>query len=139
MTDADAALDAIEASLFAALPGRKVQRSLLADVGAASHDDLTAGMVCLVVEGGGGFANYLGREGELGVIRVALACFLKVAEDAPMVAIETAELQLLNELLAWVKFPNGPVGMTVMPKEFRVSQQLEHPYGWLVLGVEIEF
>lgn len=139
MTDADAALDAIEASLFAKLTTRKVQRSLIADPASASSADLEAGIVCLVSEGGGGFVNYRGREGELGVIRAALVGFLKVAEDSLPVAIETAELQLLNELLDWVQSPNGPVGMTVSPKEFRQSKQMEHPYGWLLLGVEVEF
>lgn len=139
MTDADPMLDSIEASLFAALPTRKVQRSLLHDPASADSADLEAGIVCLVSEGGGGFVNYRGREGELGVIRASLVGFLKVAEDSAPVAIESAELNLLNELLTWVQSPNGPVGMSVAPKEFRQSKQLEHPYGWLVLGVEIEF
>ncbi|MBL8387008.1 MAG: hypothetical protein JNK17_02105 [Hydrogenophaga sp.] len=138
MTDADAALSAIESSLFAKLSTRKVQRSLI-DPATAQEEELLAGVVCMVSVGGGGFVSYRGREGELGLIRLSLVGFLKVAEDTAQSAIETAELNLLNELLGWVQDPNGPVGMTVSPKAFRQSQQLEHPYGWLVLDVEVEF
>ena len=52
----NAVLDAIAASLAAALPARFVQRSL-ADPANAATLKLTAGLICLVSEGGGKFAT----------------------------------------------------------------------------------
>jgi hypothetical protein len=136
MSDANAGLDAVLASLTAALPGRFVQRGLV-DPAAAEREQLLAGLVCVVSRGGGQFANYLGREGQLGTMEVALVCFLVVDEATQTVAIEQAELALLQDLLAWTSYPNG-VG-SALPKEFRQSEQLEHPYGWLVLGLDVRF
>lgn len=136
MSDPNAALDAIEASLFATLSPRHVQRGLV-DPAAADRQQLLDGLVCVVSDGGGSFANYLGREGQLGLMRVTLVGFLLVEEDTEPVAIEQAELELLQQLLAWTTFPNNPGVSSVLPLEFRQSQQLEHPYGWLALALEV--
>ncbi|MGE0350949.1 hypothetical protein [Hydrogenophaga sp.] len=136
MSDANGALDAIEASLFATLGDRHVQRGL-ADPAAADRQHLLDGLVCVVGQGGGSFANYLGREGQLGLMTVMLVGFLLVEEDTEPVAIEQAELALLQELLDWTAHPNNPGLNSVLPLEFRQSQQLEHPYGWVALSLEV--
>lgn len=135
MSSPDSALELIKSSLEAALPARKVQRGLV-DPAAADRADLLAGLVCVVSRGGGQFANYLGREGQLGTMEVALVGFLVVDEASEPVAIEQAELALLQDLLDWTKYPGG-VG-AALPKEWRQSEQLEHPYGWLVLGLDVQ-
>lgn len=134
--DANGALDAIEASLFSTLARRKVKRGLI-DPAAAAREDLLDGVVCIVGQGGGGFANYLGREGQLGLMNVMLVGFLLVEEGTDPVAIEQAELALLQELLHWTSYPNNPGLNSVLPQEFRQSQQLEHPYGWVALSLEV--
>lgn len=128
-------LDAMQAAIAAALPTRIVQRDLI-DPAQVPAADLEKGVVCLLSQGGGQFANYLGREGELGRMRVAAVGYLLLAEDTNPAAIERAELQLLQELLDWTGNTGVP-GLTALPQEFRQSQQLEHPYGWLMLGLEV--
>lgn len=133
----NAALDAIVASLSAALPTRHVQRSLVDPANEVS-DRLLAGVVCVVSEGGGKFANYRGREGDLGQMDVRLVGFVQVAEDAVSADVERAELTLLGDFLRWVSTTAVPGLDTVMPGDWAQSKQLEHPYGWLVLALVVK-
>jgi hypothetical protein len=133
----NAVLVAVKDSLAAALPLRHVQRSL-ADPANAPAEQLTAGLICLVSENGGKFANYRGREGDLGTLNARLVCFVQVPEASEPADIERAELALLGDLLTWVASAAVP-GLDVMyPGDWAQSKQLEHPYGWLVLALEIK-
>ena len=134
----DAALAGIEASMQAAMPHRVVQRSLVIDP--MNHDPaaLAKGVICLVAGGGGQFANYRGREGQLGHAKLGVVAFVKVPEDSKPVAVETAELAVLADVLAWVKNPGMPRPFdSALPKEFRQSEQMDHPWGWIVLELDV--
>jgi len=136
---ANATLDAIKASLAAAFPARTVQRSLPLDPANLPSEQLMAGVLCLVSEDGGDFANYLGREGQLGHMHASVVGFLQVAENSAPEAIERAELQLLQELLDWT----GNTGdidpaASVLPEGWTQSKQLEHPFGWLILRLDVQ-
>ena len=132
----NAVLDAIVASLQTALPARHVQRSL-ADPANTSKAKLTAGLICLVSGGGGNFANYRGREGDLGRMNTTLVGLLQVGEGTTPADIERAELTLLGDLLSWVGTA-AVAGLDVMyPGDWKQSQQLEHPYGWVTLALEV--
>lgn len=133
----NAVMDAVVASLTDALPERYVQRSL-ADWATAPKAQLEAGLVCVVSGGGGGFANYRGREGDLGHMDVYLAGFVKVAESATSADVERAELDLLGDLLTWVNTTGVPGLDVVEPGDWKQSKQLEHPYGWLVLDLLVK-
>lgn len=133
----NAVMDAIEASLAAAMPERYVQRNL-ADWSTAPKEQLEAGLVCLVSGGGGGFANYRGREGDLGHMNVYLAGFVKVAESSTSADVERAELELLGDLLTWVNTTGVPGLDVVEPGDWKQSKQLERPYGWLVLDLLVK-
>ena len=130
-------LDALEASLAAALPLRHVQRSLV-DPANAPRDKLLAGLICLVSRRGGDFANYRGREGDLGTLQASLVCFVQVGEKSAPADIERAELNLLGDLLGWAATAAVPGLDVFYPGDWTQSQQLEHPYGWLVLALEIK-
>jgi hypothetical protein len=137
---ADAALEAIKDSLAAAMPTRTVQRSLPLDPANLPREQLLAGVLCLVCEDGGDFANYYGREGQLGDMHVSVVGFLQVAEDTEPAAIEQAELTLLQELLDWT----GNTGdidpaASLLPEGWTQSKQLEHPFGWLILRLDVKF
>lgn len=137
MSNPDADLQTLRESLAAALPLRHVQRGLI-DPAMAERKQLLDGLVCLVADGGGDFANYYGREGELGRMKVAVVGFVLVAENTPPLAVELAELALLRELLAWTNQPAlTQPGWAVLPQSWRCSQQMEHPYGWLVLELDV--
>lgn len=133
----NAVLDAIVASLAAALPLRYVQRSLV-DPANAARAQLLAGLVCVVSEGGGGFANYRGREGDLGQMNVRLVGFVQVAEGSLPADVERAELDLLGDVLLWVNTVAVPGLDVVYPGDWTQSKQLEHPYGWLALALEVK-
>lgn len=128
------ALQALADSLAAFLPARVVGRSLV-DPAQASQADLLAGVLCLVNGGGGGFANYLGRVGQLGSLRARIVGFVLVPEKGTAgVDVEAAELALLDDVLRWM---NGHAPVTVLPLDWAQSQQLEHPYGWFVLDLDV--
>lgn len=133
----NAVLDAIVASIAAALPARYVQRSLVEPAN-AKQAQLTAGLVCVVSGGGGRFANYRGREGDLGHMDVHLVGFVKVAESSESADVERAELTLLGDLLTWVNTTGAPGLDVVEPGDWTQSKQLEHPYGWLALALLVK-
>ena len=138
VADPNASLELIEASLRKKLPKRFVQRSLPADPAALPEREHRAGVIAIVCEGGGDFANYMGREGDLGTMSVALAGFIVVDEKSPAKDIEVAELALLKDLLDWTN-DQGAIraGDSVLPTDFTLSKQLEHPFGWVVLKLEV--
>jgi hypothetical protein len=133
----NAVLDAIVASLAAALPLRHVQRSLI-DPANESRERLLASVICLVNGGGGGFANYRGREGDLGTMNVHLVGFVQVAEGSLPADVERAELAVLGDVLGWVNTVGVPGLDVVYPGDWTQSKQLEHPYGWLALALEVK-
>lgn len=133
MSTTGAVLDQLEASLAAYLPGRVVTRTL-ADPARAPDADLRAGLLCLVSTGGGGFANTLGRTGQLGRCAAKLVAFVRVDEQAGGTAVEDAELAVLDDVLGWT---NGHAPVTVLPGDWTQSGQLEAPYGWLVLELDV--
>lgn len=141
MNELDTALEAIKTSLAAALPLRVVQRSLVLDP--INHDpaELDKGVICLVAGGGGRFANYRGREGQLGHCTLGVIGFVKVAEGSNALATEQAELALLADVLAWVAAPATPGSPkpwdSALPQDWRCSRQMEHPYGWMVLDLDV--
>jgi hypothetical protein len=138
---ANAALDAIKASLAAAFPTRTVQRSLPLDPANLPSEQLLGGVLCLVCEDGGDFANYYGREGQLGHMHVSVVTFLQVEEvDTEPADIERAELALLQELLDWT----GNTGdidpaASLLPEGWTQSKQLEYPFGWVILRLDVQF
>ena len=134
--DPNTLLNALRLSLATALPLRHVQRGLV-DPAQADRAQLLAGLVCVVTQGGGQFANYLGREGQLGTAKVALLGFVLVEEDTEPVDVERAELALLHDLLGWTTAPSGIA--QVLPQQWRQSEQLEHPFGWLMLTLDVRF
>jgi hypothetical protein len=135
MSGYNTALDALVASLATALPTRHVQRSLI-DPASVKADKLQAGVLCVVSQSGGKFAQYIGRLGELGTLKVALVGFVSVPEKSEPADIERAELALLEQLLEWVG-SSVPGVNAVYLMDWTQSQQLEHPFGWLVLNLEV--
>lgn len=136
MPDYNVVLDALVASMSTAMPGRHVDRNLV-DPAQVKREKLLAGQLCVVSTKGGNFANYRGREAQLGQIRVSVVGYLAVPESSSRKDIERAELELLGDLLAWIA--SGSVGVSyVAPGDWEQSKQMEHPYGWLVLELVVK-
>lgn len=137
LPDYDAKLEALKTSLAAFMPTRHVGRALVVPE-METAERLTAGVVCLVSQKGGNFANRLGREAQQGTISAFLVGFLQVAEGTTSDAIERAELALLREFLAWMA-AGGIAGVdSVLPIDWKQSAQLEHPFGWVVLELKVK-
>jgi hypothetical protein len=134
----DEILLAVKASLAEKLPERHVQRSL---VNPATEKDtrLLDGVVCVVATGGGNFANWQGREGELGTINVTLVAYVKVSDKSLPEAVEAAELALLSDLLGWCQDIKDEPLDSVYPMTWETSKQLAHPVGYLVLNIEVKY
>lgn len=131
----DTMLEAWRQSMADAMPHRVVQRGLV-DPALLPQADWEAGVLCLVGGGGGNFANWHGREGELGTVRATVVGFVLVGEREAQVVVEQAELGLLADLLEWVQLRKAPPLDAIYPGDFRQSQGLEHPAGWMALKLE---
>ncbi len=130
----DDRLDAIEAALRSALPRRIVTRSLK-HYDEHSPADLRTGVVTLVSAGESQYDGRLGMEATRGTLRILLVGHLKVEEESGGVAIEAAELDLVEDIKAFVR--GGVTGMSLRLDNVQHSRQLEHPYGWLVAYVDV--
>lgn len=139
----DTLMDAMRESVAAFLTGRVIDRSLKT-IDGYKAEDLRRGVLAIVAAGGGNFANWQGREGELGTIRFKVVGFVMVAEQAngvptEPVEVERAEHALLEDWLRWVGEFKAPPLDALYPGNYQQSTQLEHPYGWFVLDMEARF
>ncbi|HHJ11893.1 MAG TPA: hypothetical protein ENK00_01830 [Chromatiales bacterium] len=129
----DDRLDALEASLVAALPTRIVSRDLKHYTD-QSDADLTKGVVTLVSAGEKDYSKALGMTARDGIHQVLLIGHLRVAENQGGQAIEAAELDLIEEIKGWVRA--GVDGMSLRLDNVQHSRQLDNPYGWIVAYVD---
>ncbi len=133
----EAQMEALRASLAAALPGRVVSRSMKPAT-VYADEDLRAGVVSLARLGEKDFANYRGREADLGTVEAVLVGRVAVGMDADEVALERAELALAGEILEWLQGPM-PAGVgQCLATGFRQSGQIEYPAGWVLFKLEVQ-
>lgn len=132
----DATLESLRTALAAALPGRVVTRSF-APMARRSLDELQAGVVTLINKGAKDYANYLGREAQLGTLEVVLIGQLKVDDALPSLAIEQAELQMVGEIEAFLRGAMPAGVRDCLANGFAQSGQLEAPYGWVAFELEV--
>ena len=128
----DDRMTAIVESMQAALTTRILKRSLLHFDGHESGE-IEAGVVMVVSGGESDYSNKLGMTALEPKHSLLLICHLKVAEDSAAVAIELAEMALIEEIKSWVRA--GVPGMSFEIKSAQHSRQLEHPYGWVVVNI----
>lgn len=132
--EVSSALEGIRASLAAAMPGRVVSRSFR-PLSQLSDPELRRGVVAVVCLEEDGYANYRGREAQLGRLKVLLVAHLRVADKAAPVEVEDAEWALAEEVKAWLA-GSLPVRECLL-QTLRQSGQLEAPYGWVVMELEV--
>jgi hypothetical protein len=128
-------LEQWKTSLADFLPERVVDRGLV-DPKTLALKQLQAGVLRLVATGGGNFANYQGREGELGTVRCTVLGYVVVPERSEKAEVEQAELALLEDVLRWVGERKAPPLDCIYPGDYTQSGQLEHPIGWFTLSME---
>lgn len=136
MATPDATLSALMGGLAAALPAQIVRREFR-PLAQCRQEDLEQGIVTLVNRGERGYANYLGREAQLGTLDVLLIGQLKVDDKLSPLAVEQAELTLAEAVKTFLQGP-APAGVVeCLAQSFTQSGQLEAPFGWIVFELEV--
>lgn len=137
LAEMEAQMEALRVSLAAALPGRTVSRSMKPAT-AYSDEALRAGVVSLVRLGEKDFANYRGREADLGTVEAVLVGRVAVGINDDEVELEREELALAGQILEWLQGPM-PAGVgQCLASGFRQSGQIEFPAGWVLFKLEIQ-
>ncbi len=121
-------------ALATALQTRVVTRDLLS-FDQRSETDLAAGVLTVIASREGNYANYRGREADLGKLSVAAVGQLKLPEDALPSEVEDAEFAFAEEVKAFLQTALPVEAVTLL--ETRFSGQLEAPYGWFAMDWEV--
>ncbi len=128
------ALNALKDGMAAAMPARVVTRDLL-PFDLRSEADLTAGVLSVVSSREGRYANYRGREAQMGRLNVVAVGQIKLPENALPSEVEDAEFEFAEQVKA---FLGGVLPVTdIQLIETRFSGQMEAPYGWFAMDWEV--
>lgn len=127
-------LEDIRADLALAMPTRVVTRDFL-DFAQRSQVDLEAGTLTIITQRESRYANYRGREADLGRMTLAVVGQLKLPEDALPSLVEDAEFAFAEEVKDWLQgvLPVNAVDLI----ETRFSGQMDAPYGWFAMTWEV--
>lgn len=137
MATPDDTLEALKNGLSAAMPLRIVGREFR-PLAQRRAEELLKGVVTLVNRGEDKYANYLGREAQLGALDVLLIGQLKVDDKASPLDVERAELALAEEVKAFLRAPLPAGVVDCQAQSFVQSGQLEAPFGWVVFELEVQ-
>lgn len=128
------AIEALKVALAAALPGRVVTRDLLG-FEQRREADLVAGVLTLITAKEGNYANYRGREADLGKLSVKLVGQLKLPESALPSAVEDAEFAFAESVKDFLRTALPVEAVDLLETNF--SGQLDAPYGWFAMDWEV--
>ena len=127
-------LEDIRADLALAMPTRVVTRDFL-DFAQRAQVDLEAGTLTIITQRESRYANYRGREADLGRMTLAVVGQLKLPEDALPSVVEDAEFAFAEEVKDWLK---GVLPVNLIDLiETRFSGQMDAPYGWFAMTWEV--
>lgn len=126
----------LKSTLAAKFPARVVTRDFQ-DFAQHSDADLAAGVYTLIALGERGFANFVGREAQLGTRNVMILAQIKLAESTTPSAAEDAEGVLIDEIKDFCNdvLPAGIDGLLLT--SYKQSGQMEHPNAWVAFEMEI--
>lgn len=128
----DDRMAAIFSSLQSTLTARILKRGLL-HFDQHEAGEIESGVVMAISDGESDYSENLGMTAKDGKHGLLIICHLKVAETSAKVAIELAEMALIEEIKSWVRA--GVPGMDFEIITAQQSRQLEHPYGWVVVKI----
>lgn len=127
-------LDPLIVSMQAAMPTRILTRELTG-FEKRKDDDLKKGVITLLMYRESGFANYVGREAQWGKLTVLLTAQLRLTGDASGTEVEAAEVALADEIKQYLQ---GQLPLSsVLLLEINYSGQVEAPYGWITMKLEV--
>lgn len=125
----------IKSTFAARVPSRVVTRSFK-DFSMRSSADLKKGIYTLISVGEGRYQNLRERAAMDGRHRILLTGQIKLDEKSDEVAVEDAEFAMVDEVKAFVRDLPPELACLDMTG-FRQSGQIEHPYGWIAVDLEI--
>lgn len=128
------ALNGMKAALAAALPARVVTRDLK-NFDQRKDAELQAGVLTLVAAREFGYANHRGREADMGRLSLAIVGQIKLPGKPAPSTVEDAEFAFAAEVKTFLAGAL-PVSDALL-LETRFSGQLEAPYGWFAMDVEV--
>lgn len=139
--DYAAVMTALFDGLTASAADRVIRRGMVLDPASLKKPDLDKGVICMLASGGAGFWNYQGREGDGGDLDVNLVGFVQVGEKTATEAIEIAEFGLVQDVLTFcLGIAHGDAVLSaVIPVSFKLSGQLEHPFGWMSMKLKVRW
>ena len=127
-------LEALKVGLAAAMPARVVTRDLLS-FDQRQESDLLAGVLTVVTNREGRYANYRGREAQMGRLNVVVVGQLKLAEDALPSEVEDAEFAFVEQVKDFLAGILPVEAIDLLETQF--SKQMEAPYGWFAMDWEV--
>jgi len=138
------AMQALAVALTAALPGRIRAPRLRALSAVVARCAGRPARCDLLASGEQGYANYRGREADLGALRVVIVGQLVVDEaalppeagpEALSAAVQDAEFALAEEVKGFLANPAGL--RQCLATGFEQSGQMEAPFGWVAFECEV--
>lgn len=125
----------VAAQLADRFPARLVTRSMK-DFAERQPADLKRGVYTLISLGESDYANLRERAAMDGRHRMLLIGQIQLGEKVEPSAIEDAEFVMAEEIKDFVR--NLPPALVCLEmKSFRQSGQVEHPYGWIAVDLEL--
>lgn len=126
---------AMKTALTTAMPTRVVTRKLK-DFAERPKADIAAGVFTLISKGEAGYRNHNGREAMDGKHRMLLVGQIELAETAEGDAVEDAEFAMVEEVKGFVR-ALPPTLCSLVMTGFQQSGQLDAPYGWVAIELEM--
>lgn len=130
------AMDAMVSALKSAFPDLDVSRSFK-PMAERTLQELNRGIISLIRLAEDDFANYMGREAELGTVKALLIIQFRAAENSPGADIEKIEVWLAERVKAFLKGPFPEPITGCLANGYKQSGQLEKPFGWVIFELEI--
>lgn len=130
-------MNLIKSTLAAAYPTRTVTRSMK-DFADRKKEELRAGVYTVISMNEGSYQNLPDRAAMDGKHRILLVGQIEVDEKTSPdpESIEEAEFAMVEEIKAFVRaLPVGLCGLEM--RGFSQSGQLEYPYGWISVNLEV--
>ena len=119
------------------VPAWRVVTRSWKDFDGHAQADLEAGIYTLISQAERDYANYYGREAQLGLQTILISGVFVLSESATGEQIEDAEFEMVEELKAVAQVRSKPeiIGALQLVG-FQQSGQLEAPYGWILARFE---
>ncbi len=132
-----AVMNAVKSLIESTVPSTRVVTRSWLDIDQRNQSDLRNGVYTVMSQAERDYANYRGREGELGTHTILVSAQFLLAENATGEQVEDAEFAMLDELKLVAKSASKPALIGALELVgIQQSGQLEAPYGWVLARFE---